>query len=99
MSTPPGRQDILDILASLGGRDTAEASETIDSMELAWLVQQVEQRHQVVLDLGDDELAQMSTVDGAVGVLRDLLGGKAPDADGATELDDPARELDGATHE
>ena len=74
-TTPPDRQDILDMLAPLGGRSTLDASETIDSMELAWLVQQVETRYRVSLPLGDDELAQMSTVDGAVGVLRDVLGG------------------------
>ena len=65
------------MLAMLSGRDQAQPSETIDSMELAWLVQQVEHRNQVTLDLGDDELSRMSTVDGAVGVLRDALSGAA----------------------
>ena len=67
------------MLAGLSGRDLAQPSETIDSMELAWLVQQVEHRNRVTLDLGDDELARMSTVDGAVGVLREALTGAADD--------------------
>jgi hypothetical protein len=77
VTTPPEREDVLAMLAMLSGRDAAQPSETIDSMELAWLVQQVEQRNRVVLDLGDDELARMSTVDGAVGVLREALTGAA----------------------
>ena len=79
VSTPPTREDVLAMLAMLSGRDQAQPSETIDSMELAWLVQQVEHRNRVVLDLGDDELSRMSTVDGAVGVLRDALSGAADD--------------------
>ncbi len=75
MATPPDRQDILDMLAPLGGRSTHDTSETIDSMELAWLVQQVETRYRVSLPLDDDDLAAMSTVDGAVDVLHGVLGG------------------------
>jgi hypothetical protein len=77
MSTSPTRQDILDMLAPLGGHDLHDESGTIDSMELAWLVQQVETRYRVSLPLGDEELAAMSTVDGAVDVLREVLGGSA----------------------
>ncbi len=67
------------MIAPLGGRGNAETSESIDSMELAWLVQQVEQRYQVTLPLSDDELDRMSTIDGAVGVLHDVLGGAMHD--------------------
>ena len=76
MSASPGRQDIIDMLAPLGGRGTYDPGETIDSMELAWLVQQVETRYHVSLPLDDDELARMSTIDGAVDVLRDALAGR-----------------------
>jgi hypothetical protein len=75
MGTSPDRQDILDMLAPLGGRSAHEPTESIDSMELAWLVQQVETRYHVSLPLADDELARMSTIDGAVDVLRTLLTG------------------------
>jgi hypothetical protein len=75
MTTPPDRQDILDMLAPLRGSAAFDSGETIDSMELAWLVQQVETRYRTSLPLGDDELARMSSVDGAVDVLRGVLGG------------------------
>ncbi len=79
MTTPPpgplSRTDILEMLAPMGGPGSHEPNETIDSMELAWLVAQVETRYGVSLPLEDDELARMSTVDGAVDVLRSVLGG------------------------
>ncbi|MGY0233129.1 hypothetical protein [Longispora urticae] len=61
------------MLASYGNRPVEAVAERIDSLELAWLVHQVEQRYEVELDLDDDSLAQMSTIDRAVGVLRDAL--------------------------
>ncbi len=40
-------------------------------MELAWLVHQVEQRYGV--ELSDDQLERMTTVDHAVAVLAEVL--------------------------
>lgn len=59
------------MLATYGHRQPGEVPEVIDSLELAWLVHQVEQRYGE-LDLDDDMIARMSTVDGVVGVLTDL---------------------------
>jgi acyl carrier protein len=64
-----GRQDVVDMLASYGDRTPSAVPEDIDSLELAWLVHQVEQRYAVALDLSDDDLARMSTVSAAVDVL------------------------------
>jgi hypothetical protein len=50
-----------------------QVPEGIDSPELAWLVHQIEQRYGCVLDLDDGLLARMGTVDGAAGVLADVL--------------------------
>jgi acyl carrier protein len=61
------------MLAGLGHRDAERVSEQIDSMELAWLVHQAEERYGVTLDLTDDAFARMSTVDGAVEVLHEAL--------------------------
>jgi hypothetical protein len=69
----PDRDDVVAMLATYGGREPARVHEQIDSLELAWLLHRVEQRYGVTLDLDDDELARMSTVDGAVTVLREAM--------------------------
>jgi hypothetical protein len=61
------------ILASFHTRPVEEIPERIDSMELAWLVHQVEQRYHVRLDLNDGQLGRMQTVSGAVDVLREVI--------------------------
>jgi hypothetical protein len=62
------------MLASLGSRPVDAVPETIDSMELAWLLHQVEQRYGMRVDLDDGRLAGISTVSEAVDVLRSWLG-------------------------
>jgi acyl carrier protein len=69
----PDRDEILAMLATYGNREPAAVRERIDSLDLAWLVHQVEQRYEVTLDLGDEQLARMSTVSGAVEVLGTVL--------------------------
>jgi acyl carrier protein len=68
---PPGRAEIIELLAALGERSVDEVRERIDSMELAWLVHQVEQRYGVELD--DDQLDRIGTVDDAVAVLAEAI--------------------------
>jgi len=72
------RADVVGMLASFGDRDPAAVGERIDSLELAWLVHQVEQRNGVTLDLSDEDLIRMSTVSEAVEVLRRNLEGDVP---------------------
>ncbi len=67
------REDVLSMLATYGNRTAADVRERIDSLELAWLIHQVEQRYGVELDLDDDVLARMSTVDNAVTALGEVL--------------------------
>ena len=59
------------MLATYGDRQPEQVPEVIDSLELAWLLHQIEQRYGA-LDVDDDMIARMSTVTGAVGVLKDL---------------------------
>jgi hypothetical protein len=66
----PERADVVALLAQFGDRDPVDVPERIDSLELAWLVHQVEQRRGVVLDLSDDDLTGMDTVTSAVEALR-----------------------------
>lgn len=69
----PDRDDVVAILASFRSRPAEEIPERIDSMELAWLVHQVEQRYGIQLDLDDGQLGRMSTVSDAVEVLREAM--------------------------
>ena len=66
---PPGRAELLTWLAGLGERPPG--AERLDSMELAWLVHQVEQRYGV--ELADDQLERMATIDDAVTVIAEVL--------------------------
>ena len=72
--TPLGREDVVAMLARFGDRDPADVPEELGSLELTWLVDQVERRYGVVLDLDDDVFAGMSTVTGAVAVLNESVG-------------------------
>ena len=71
----PGREQVIEMLASFGQRSPGEVAEDIGSLELTWLITQVEVRYGVTLDLSDETLAQMTTVAGAVAALRDALTG------------------------
>ena len=53
----------------------AEVAERIGSLELTWLVTQVEARYGVTLDLSDEALDEMTTISGAVAALHDVLSG------------------------
>ncbi|MEH0930509.1 acyl carrier protein [Micromonospora sp. CPCC 205558] len=68
-----GRADLLSMLAELTAKPAAEVPDRIGSMELAWLVHLVEQRYERRLDLADDELAGIRTVDDALAVFRTSL--------------------------
>jgi len=64
------------MLATYGDRQPEQVPEAIDSLELAWLVHQIEQRYGP-LDVDDDMLARMSTVTSVVALLQDLRVGSA----------------------
>lgn len=80
MTTRLGRDDVVAMLARFGDRQPAEVPEELGSLEATWLVDQVERRYGVVLELDDAVFAGMSTVTGAVEVLRDAVpaGGREP---------------------
>jgi acyl carrier protein len=74
MTAPVTRNDVVAMLATYGDRAPEAVRDRIDSLELAWLVHQVEERYGVALDLTDDDLLRMSTVDNATAVLRRVVG-------------------------
>jgi hypothetical protein len=72
------RSDVVAMLATYGDRQPEQVPEAIDSLELAWLIHQIEQRYGP-LDVDDDMLARMSTVTSVAGLLRDLKVGSSHD--------------------
>jgi hypothetical protein len=66
----PRRSDVIAMLATYGDRRPDQVPEEIDSLELAWLIHQLEQRYGV-LEFDDDTVARMLTVTGVVDVLTD----------------------------
>jgi acyl carrier protein len=69
----PGRDEVIAMLATYGDRTPDQVREKLDSLELAWLIHQVEQRYEAELDLDDEQILEMSTVDGAVAVLAKVM--------------------------
>jgi acyl carrier protein len=74
----PQRSEVVAMLATYGDREAEQVPEAIDSLELAWLMHQIEQRYGA-LDIDDDMIARMSTVTGVVDVLKDLRAGSSHD--------------------
>jgi acyl carrier protein len=72
------RSEVVAMLATYGDREAEQVPEAIDSLELAWLMHQIEQRYGA-LDIDDDMIARMSTVTGVVDVLKDLRAGSSHD--------------------
>jgi len=72
----PQRSDVIAMLATYGDRQPDQVPEAIDSLELAWLIHQIEQRYGE-LDVDDDTIARMTTVTGVVDVLTDRRVGTA----------------------
>ncbi|BCL17634.1 acyl carrier protein [Micromonospora sagamiensis] len=69
----PERAELVEMLAELTNKPASEVPERLGSMELAWLVHLVEQRYDTRLDLTDDQLAGIRTVDDAQEVFRACL--------------------------
>jgi len=66
------RAEVLAMLATYGERRPEEVPESVDSLELAWLIHQIEQRYGKPFDADDDVLARMTTVTGVTEVLAEL---------------------------
>jgi hypothetical protein len=70
---------VIAILAAFGDRAPESIDDAIGSLELTWLITEVEQRYGVTVELTDEQLAAIHTVDDAAGILRDVL--VPPDAE------------------
>ena len=76
MPAVPQRSYVIAMLATYGDRQPDQVPEAIDSLELAWLIHQIEQRYGE-LDVDDETIARMTTVTGVVDVLTDRRVGTA----------------------
>jgi len=65
---PLDRAQLVSMLAPLAHRAGDPEAERLDSMEVAWLVHQVEQQYHVTLELDDAALARLHTLTDAVAV-------------------------------
>ncbi len=68
------RAAVVTMLAAFGDRAPETVDDVVGSLELTWLIAEVEQRYSVVLDLTDEQLARIRTVEDAASVLREALG-------------------------
>ncbi|GAA2996759.1 hypothetical protein GCM10020229_06590 [Kitasatospora albolonga] len=66
---PPGRAEVLAVLAEFGRRAPEAVEEELGSLELTWLLAEFEQRHGE-LSYSDEALDQVRTVTDAVELLR-----------------------------
>ncbi|MEV7215383.1 acyl carrier protein [Kitasatospora cineracea] len=64
-----GRAEALAMLARYGGRAPEQVDEHLGSLELTWLIAEAEQTYGVQLDLEDEHLDAIRTVDDAVAAL------------------------------
>ena len=76
MSAPPlpGRTEVVAMLARYGDRSPQAVHEALGSLELTWLIAEFEQTYQIELDLDDDRLDAVRTVDDATALLREAVG-------------------------
>jgi hypothetical protein len=75
MNAPAGldRDEVIAMLAAFGDRPADAVGDAVGSLELTWLITQVEEKHGVTLDLTDEQFTQMTTVSRAVETLNDAL--------------------------
>ena len=66
----PGRAEVVAMLACYGNRPQQAVPDSLGSLELTWLIAEFEQAYRIELDLDDDRLDAVRTVDDAAELLR-----------------------------
>ncbi|HEV2635708.1 MAG TPA: hypothetical protein VGX23_11215 [Actinocrinis sp.] len=92
---------VVRLLAAFGDRAPESVDDVVGSLELTWLIAQVEEQYAVVLDLRDEQLARITTVADAAEVLGEAVGAAldengAADDSGGGGADSQARQADPA---
>lgn len=70
----PDRAEVVAMLARYGNRPSEAVQESLGSLELTWLIAEFEQSYQIRLDLDDDRLDAVRTVDDAAELLCAAVG-------------------------
>lgn len=73
-----GEDEVVRMLAAFGDRAPSQVDDVVGSLELTWLVAEIEQRYGVVIDLDADDMGAVETVADAARVLGRALGAAAP---------------------
>ena len=66
---PLDSAQVVRLLAAFGDRAPESVDDVVGSLELTWLIAQVEQQYSVVLELTDEHLSRIGTVADAADVL------------------------------
>lgn len=82
LPAPLDRATVIGMLAAFGDREPAAVEEQIGSLELTWLVTEVEQHYGTTVELSEDVLESILTVDDAVRVIGAALPAPAAPAEG-----------------
>ncbi|WNI19413.1 acyl carrier protein [Actinacidiphila sp. ITFR-21] len=67
------REQVVTMLARFGDRAPEQLDEHIGSLELTWLLAELEQEHDVEIDLTEHQFDSVHTIDDAVAVLSAVL--------------------------
>jgi acyl carrier protein len=71
---PLSREEVVTLLARFGNRPPEQVDEHLGSLELTWLIAQLEQEYDTAIELTEHQYASVRTVDEAVEVLSAVLG-------------------------
>ncbi|WP_254898062.1 acyl carrier protein [Kitasatospora sp. NA04385] len=75
-----GRSEAVAMLARYGDRAPEQVDEHLGSLELTWLIAEAEQQYGVQIDLDDERLDAIRTVDDAVAALGAQIDAATDDA-------------------
>ncbi|MBM9509840.1 acyl carrier protein [Streptomyces sp. KK5PA1] len=70
------------MLAAFGDRAPNQVDDVVGSLELTWLLAEIEQRYGVVVDLDADDMGAIQTVADATRVLGRAVAAAEPEAGG-----------------
>lgn len=70
---PVTREEVRTLLARYGDRSPEQVDEHLGSLELTWLISQLEEQREIPIDLTERQFEQVQTVDDAVRVLSQVL--------------------------
>lgn len=71
----PDRTEVLAMLASFGDRTPEAVRDELGSLELTWLIAEFEQQYAIEVELSDERMDAVRSVDDATELLREAVLG------------------------